>query len=104
MKFFSHAAVAQRAVAGRVMGARYSVEHETRYAYAVPVAQSWQLAHLTPRSCRGSRCSRTRCRSIRRRDERHDAATASATASPISRCTGAHRLLRVRMQLRGRGG
>jgi len=28
---------------------RYRVEHETRYAYRVPVAQSWQLAHLTPR-------------------------------------------------------
>ena len=28
---------------------RYTVEHETRYAYRVPVAQSWQLAHLTPR-------------------------------------------------------
>ncbi len=27
---------------------RYSVEHETRYSYRVPVAQSWQLAHLTP--------------------------------------------------------
>ena len=27
---------------------RYTVEHETRYAYRVPVAQSWQLAHLTP--------------------------------------------------------
>jgi transglutaminase-like putative cysteine protease len=32
------------------MGAdRYTVEHETRYAYRVPVSQSWQLAHLTPR-------------------------------------------------------
>jgi transglutaminase-like putative cysteine protease len=28
--------------------ARYTVEHETRYTYRVPVAQSWQLAHLTP--------------------------------------------------------
>jgi transglutaminase-like putative cysteine protease len=27
---------------------RYTVEHETRYAYRVPVAQSWQLAHLRP--------------------------------------------------------
>ena len=27
----------------------YTVEHETRYAYRVPVSQSWQLAHLTPR-------------------------------------------------------
>ena len=26
---------------------RYSVEHETCYSYRVPVAQSWQLAHLT---------------------------------------------------------
>jgi transglutaminase-like putative cysteine protease len=29
--------------------ATYRVEHETRYAYPAPVAQSWQLAHLTPR-------------------------------------------------------
>src|SRR4051812_6512393 len=28
----------------------YTVEHETRYAYRAPVAQSWQLAHLTPRA------------------------------------------------------
>ena len=27
---------------------RYSVEHDTRYSYRVPVSQSWQLAHLTP--------------------------------------------------------
>ena len=27
---------------------RYTVEHETRYAYRVPVAESWQLAHLSP--------------------------------------------------------
>ena len=39
------------ASAARPAGAasRYRVEHETRYAYRVPVAQSWQLAHLTPR-------------------------------------------------------
>ena len=29
--------------------ARYRVEHDTRYAYRAPVAQSWQLAHLSPR-------------------------------------------------------
>ena len=27
---------------------RYTVEHETSYTYRIPVAQSWQLAHLTP--------------------------------------------------------
>jgi transglutaminase-like putative cysteine protease len=31
-------------------GERYVVEHETRYTYRAPVAQSWQLAHLTPRT------------------------------------------------------
>ena len=30
--------------------ARYRVEHTTVYDYAEPVAQSWQLAHLTPRT------------------------------------------------------
>ena len=34
---------------GPAAGARYVVEHETHYAYRVPVSQSWQLAHLTPR-------------------------------------------------------
>ena len=29
---------------------RYTVEHDTHYRYRAPVAQSWQLAHLTPRS------------------------------------------------------
>ncbi len=28
---------------------RYTVVHETRYAYRIAVSQSWQLAHLTPR-------------------------------------------------------
>lgn len=32
------------------MSARYSVEHETQYAYDAPVSQSWQLARLTPRA------------------------------------------------------
>jgi transglutaminase-like putative cysteine protease len=36
------------AVADAPTVARYTVEHETRYAYRVPVSQSWQLAHLTP--------------------------------------------------------
>jgi len=29
---------------------RYTVQHETRYAYTAPVSQSWQLARLTPRA------------------------------------------------------
>jgi len=29
--------------------ARYLVDHETRYVYAAPVSQSWQLARLRPR-------------------------------------------------------
>ena len=36
------------AVATGEAAVRYTVEHETRYTYRVPVAQSWQLAHLTP--------------------------------------------------------
>jgi transglutaminase-like putative cysteine protease len=38
------------AAAERLPPVRYTVEHETRYTYRVPVAQSWQLAHLTPPS------------------------------------------------------
>ena len=53
---------------------RYSVEHETRYAYRVPVSQSWQLAHLTPLpAALAARRLRTSSRSSRAPDERHDA-------------------------------
>ena len=35
-------------VAADLRATRYTVEHETRYAYAAQVSQSWQLARLTP--------------------------------------------------------
>ena len=55
LKFFSHACRAAccrwwpERPERRTSVERYRVEHETRYAYRVPVSQSWQLAHLTPR-------------------------------------------------------
>ena len=52
---------------------RYSVEHETRYAYRVPVAQSWQLAHLTPRVLPWQRLRAHELHIEPRPDERRDA-------------------------------
>ena len=68
---------------------RYNVEHETRYAYRVPVSQSWQLAHLTPCRLPWQRvvCARARDRAARPTSATRRA-TPSATASPTSACTG----------------
>ncbi|NUZ05014.1 transglutaminase family protein [Piscinibacter koreensis] len=75
----------------------YSVEHETRYAYPAPVAQSWQLAHLTPRGLPWQRLlahelaiepGPSSCRSGL------DSFGNVATHFSLH---GAHRLLRVRM-------
>ena len=67
---------------------RYRVEHETRYAYRVPVSQSWQLAHLTPRELPWQRVVAHELQIEPATDERHDDRDASATASPTSPCTG----------------
>ena len=76
---------------------RYVVEHETCYAYRVPVAQSWQLAHLTP--------SRLPWQAVRSHeivvepspDERHDSRDAFGNGVTHFGVHGPHPLLRVRM-------
>ncbi|HZE90408.1 MAG TPA: transglutaminase N-terminal domain-containing protein, partial [Rhizobacter sp.] len=54
------------------MSERYNVEHETRYVYAAPVSQSWQLARLTPRVLPWQKLLSTSIQIDPPPDERHD--------------------------------
>ena len=77
--------------------ARYTVEHETLYTYRLPVAQSWQLAHLTPATLRWQTVRGHALAIEPPPDERHvrrDAFGNAATHFAIHR---PHPLLRVQM-------
>jgi transglutaminase-like putative cysteine protease len=76
---------------------RYVVDHETRYAYRVPVAQSWQLAHLTPRELPWQRLLSHELRIEPAADERRDARDAFGNGVTHFAVHGPHPLLRVRM-------
>jgi transglutaminase-like putative cysteine protease len=76
---------------------RYVVDHETRYAYRVPVAQSWQLAHLTPRELPWQRLLSHELRIEPATDERRDARDAFGNGVTHFAMHGPHPLLRVRM-------
>jgi transglutaminase-like putative cysteine protease len=76
---------------------RYVVDHETRYAYRVPVAQSWQLAHLTPRELPWQRLLSHELRIEPATDERRDARDAFGNGVTHFAVHGPHPLLRVRM-------
>lgn len=76
----------------------YTVEHETRYAYTAPVSQSWQLAHLTPRSLPWQRLVSHTLQIDPAPDERHDAADSFGNAVTHFGLHAAHRVLRVRMR------
>jgi transglutaminase-like putative cysteine protease len=78
--------------------ARYSVEHETRYSYTSPVAQSWQLAHLTPRQLPWQQLLRHSLQIDPPPDERHEALDSFGNAVVHFALHGAHRRLRVHMQ------
>lgn len=78
--------------------ARYRVEHETRYAYAAPVAQSWQLARLTPRVLPWQRPLAVSLAIDPPPDERHDTADSFGNSVTHFALHGAHRRLSVRMQ------
>jgi transglutaminase-like putative cysteine protease len=80
------------------MIARYSIEHETSYAYAAPVAQSWQLARLTPRVLPWQQVLRHSLQIDPAPDERHDATDSFGNTVVHVALHGAHRHLRVRMQ------
>ena len=107
MKFFSHAR--SRAACCRwwlepTMGdvERYRVEHETRYAYRVPVSQSWQLAHLTPRELPWQHVVSHELRIEPATDERRDAHDSFGNGVTHFAVYGPHPLLRVRMLCRSR--
>lgn len=81
------------------MGAeRYTVEHETRYAYRAPVAQSWQLAHLTPRALPWQRLVAHELRIEPEPDERRDGFDSFGNAVTHFSLHAAHEALRVFMR------
>jgi transglutaminase-like putative cysteine protease len=79
------------------MTERYTVEHETRYVYAAPVSQSWQLARLTPRNLPWQKLLSCAIQIDPPPDERHEAPDSFGNSVTHFGLHGAHRLLRVRM-------
>lgn len=77
---------------------RYTVEHETRYAYTAPVSQSWQLGRLTPRALPWQRLVSHSLQIDPPPDERHEATDSFGNSISHFGLHGAHRQLRVRMQ------
>ena len=77
---------------------RYTVEHETRYAYTAPVSQSWQLARLTPRWLPWQTPLQQAIHIDPPADERHDARDSFGNTVTHFGLHGAHRVLTVRMQ------
>jgi transglutaminase-like putative cysteine protease len=76
---------------------RYTVEHETRYAYTAPVSQSWQLARLTPRVLPWQTVVSHSLQIEPPADERHEAADSFGNRVTHFALHGAHRVLHVRM-------
>ncbi|MDB6001798.1 MAG: hypothetical protein JWP52_3497 [Rhizobacter sp.] len=76
---------------------RYLVEHETRYRYSAPVAQSWQLARLTPRSLPWQQLLTYSLSIDPPPDEQHESTDSFGNAITHFSLHGAHRKLRVRM-------
>jgi transglutaminase-like putative cysteine protease len=77
---------------------RYTVQHETRYAYTAPVSQSWQLARLTPRPLPWQRLLAYSLEIEPRADERRDELDSFGNMVTHFGLHGAHRMLRVRME------
>jgi transglutaminase-like putative cysteine protease len=77
--------------------ARYTVEHETRYAYRVAVSQSWQLAHLTPPALPWQTVLRHELAIEPPPDERHERSDAFGNRVTHFGIHGPHPLLEVRM-------
>ncbi|HWI11765.1 MAG TPA: transglutaminase family protein [Burkholderiaceae bacterium] len=77
---------------------RYTVQHETRYAYTAPVSQSWQLARLTPRLLPWQRLLAYSLEIEPRADERRDEVDSFGNMVTHFGLHGAHRMLRVRME------
>ncbi len=77
---------------------RYTVQHETRYAYTAPVSQSWQLARLTPRLLPWQRLLAYSLEIEPKADERRDELDSFGNMVTHFGLHGAHRMLRVRME------
>jgi transglutaminase-like putative cysteine protease len=77
---------------------RYTVEHQTRYAYAAPVSQSWQLARLTPRTLPWQKLLSHSLQIDPVPDERRDELDSFGNMVTHFGLHGAHRVLRVRME------
>jgi len=76
---------------------RYRVEHETRYAYRVPVAQSWQLARLTPRQLPWQRLLRHALTIEPAADERREARDSFGNDVTHFAIHAPHALLRLQL-------
>jgi len=77
---------------------RYTVQHETHYAYTAPVSQSWQLARLTPRMLPWQRLLSHSVQIDPPADERRDELDSFGNMVTHFGLHGAHRMLRVRME------
>jgi transglutaminase-like putative cysteine protease len=77
---------------------RYIVHHETRYAFAAPVSQSWQLARLTPRALPWQRLLSHALQVDPPPDERREELDSFGNMVTHFGLHGAHRMLRVRME------
>jgi transglutaminase-like putative cysteine protease len=85
-------------VTGAVLAVdRYTVEHETRYAYRVPVTQSWQLAHLRPPALPWQKVLAHELAIEPPPDERHERRDSFGNNVTHFGVHGPHPLLRVRM-------
>jgi transglutaminase-like putative cysteine protease len=80
------------------MNPRYHVDHLTRYVYTAPVSQSWQLAHLSPRTLPGQKLLSHALHVDPEPDEQHDALDSFGNTVTHFALHGAHRMLSVRMQ------
>jgi transglutaminase-like putative cysteine protease len=80
------------------MSERYTVVHETRYAYTAPVSQSWQLARLTPRMLAWQKLLSHALQIDPPPDERRDELDSFGNIVTHFGLYGAHRMLRVRME------
>ncbi len=76
---------------------KYTVEHETRYAYTAPVSQSWQLARLTPRALAWQKLVSHSLQIEPAPNERREELDSFGNTVTHFGLHGAHRVLNVRM-------
>ncbi len=77
---------------------RYTVQHQTRYAYTAPVSQSWQLARLTPRALPWQKLIAHTLQIDPGPNERREELDSFGNTVTHFGLHGSHRVLRVRME------